>query len=337
MSSVLSSMAALSLLKQKPAPRRIARRKATIAPNRGNKVHREVGHEFLSFLTVPAATTFGNQLYSLEVNPTQFPRLGVFASQFKQWKGDVKLHVESLGNAFANSSVSLAYVPDPDPTDLPADPTALLRVINASPSQANLHLQAQGTKSVVASWKLSTNPWKFVVDSQPSDRANGLFLVVANGSPGASDIPLKVSVSYDVQFQGNTFAPLEGALANVAQAVYGVNNNLSDTLFQPTTGATNYTISGSGNVNLNLNYPIGSVSQKYYGIWTGALGGLPFGAIVTGFAYGPASTAANITRSSLVGLTISATQTVYTFSSAFNVTGLTGALSFAVLPRTVTQ
>jgi len=271
----------------------------------------------------------------VEVNPTQFPRLGVFASQYKQWKGDFKLHVESLGNAFANSSVSLAYVPDPDPSDLPSDPTALLRVINASPSQANLHLQAQGSKNVSASWKLSTNPWKFIVDNQASERANGLFIVVANGSPGLADIPLKVSVSYDVQFQGNTFAPLEGALANVVQAVYGTNNSLSDALFLPTTGAFNWVASGVGNVNLTLSYPSGTVNNKYYGNWTTSLSSFPFGGIVSFTAFAAGAATATVYRTTLVGLTISATSTIYNFSSS--ITPPAGSNTFIILPRTVTQ
>lgn len=243
------------------------------------------------------------------------------------------MKVESLGNAFSTSSVSLAYVPDPDPNDLPSDPTALLRVVNSAPSQRNLHLQDQRSAVVSASWKLSTNPWKFVQDTDPSDRSNGVFLIVANGSPGATDIPLKVSFKYDISLRGNTYTPLESGLANVTQAVYGVNNALSDQLFTPTTGASNWSVTGNA---LTLNYPTGSVSPKYYGSWTTAVSGLPNSAAVfQGFTQA-ASTAASMNRTTLTGLSISATQTVYNF------TGITApaggaAVSFVVYPRSTGQ
>jgi hypothetical protein len=321
-------MAAMSIAKPRPKKQR-----RTIRSNTGAKQHREIGTEFLSFVTVPSSTTLGSQLYSIEVNPTQMPRLSVFASQYKQWKGDISMKVESLGNAFANSSVSLAFIPDPDPADLPSDPTSLLRVINSAPSQRNLHLQSQGTATVKADWKLSTNPWKFIVDSQPSDRANGLFLIVANGSPGSTDIPLKVSMSYNILFQGNTYTPLETGLANVTQAVYGVNNSLSDTLFSPTTGANNWVVSGN---NLVLNYPSGSVSVKYYGNWTPLLGNLPFGAIVGQSNLAAAGATATYNRTVLLGFTVGATSTTYFFNAIAAPTAGT-SYSFTVLPRTVGQ
>jgi len=325
-------MAAMSLTKRRPA-RRTA--KKTIRPSNGSARHSERGQEFLSFLTVPTASTIGSSLYTLEVNPTQFPRLGVFASQYKQWKGDVTLKVESLGNAFATSSVSLAFIPDPDVNELPSDPTSLLRVINSAPSQRNLHLQSQGSASVVAPWKLSTNPWKFVQDTDVSDRANGVFVIVSNGSPGAVDVPLKVSVSYNVQFQGNTYSPLEGALANVIQALYGTNNSLSDTLFQPTSGAFNYVVGGSGNRFLTLTYPSGTVSNKYIGNWTPLLPSLPNAAIVLYANYAAGSATAALSRNTLTQFSVSATQAIYQFADSLTVPTLAG--SFIVQPRILTQ
>lgn len=336
----MQAMSSLSLLRpsQRPAPPKRGRRPKTISASTGVKQHREIGTEFLSFVTVPAASTFGSLLYQLEVNPMALPRLSVFASQYKQWKGDVSFVVESLGNAFSTSSVSIAYVPDPDPNDIPTDPTALLRMINSAPFQKNLHLQSQGSASVLAPWKLSTNPWKFVQDTDPSDRANGLFLVASNGSPGTADIPLKVSVRYNVTFQGNTYTPLENALANVSQVVYGVNNSFSDMIFTAATGAANWVLSGSGNVILTLTYPSGTVSNKYVGNWTSQVAGLPYTANMFVLAFAPlATTAANISRSTLVGLTVSATQTVYTFNSSISAPPGTAAGNFAIYPRSSGQ
>lgn len=265
----------------------------------------------------------------------QFPRLGVFASQYKQWKGDVSLKVESLGNAFATSSVSLAFIPDPDVNDLPSDPTALLRVVNSAPSQRNLHLQSQGSASVTAPWKLSTSPWKFVQDTDVSDRSNGVFVIVSNGSPGTVDVPLKVSVSYNVQFQGNTYTPLEGALANIQQALYGTNNSLTDVLFQPTSGAFNYTVNGSGNRTLTLTYPAGTVSNKYIGNWTPLLSNLPNAAIALYAYYAAGAATATLLRSTLTQFSVSATQAIYQFSDSLTVPTLAG--SFVVQPRILTQ
>jgi len=323
-------MAALSLVKRKPNKRRNAVRQNTRGAGR---IHREIGEEFLSFVTVPTTSSIGASLFSLEVNPMQLPRLSVFASQYKQWKGQISMHVESLGNAFSTSSVSCAYIPDPDPNDLPSDPTALLRVVNSAPSQRNLHLQDKAIASVSASWKLTTNPWKFVQDTDISDRSNGTFLIISNGSPGTTEVPLKVSFKYNVSFQGNTYSPLESGLANVTQALYGVNNSLSDQLFTPTTGAANWSV--NGNV-LTLNYPAGSVSAKYFGTWTSQLASLPNGAAVFQQVFQATAPTGNAGRTTLTGLSISATQTIYNFAQITSPTAGT-TNSFAVYPRTTGQ
>jgi hypothetical protein len=320
----------------KPRPKtRAPRRPRSNAPIRSSNssIDRQIGEEFYGFITVPAAATIGQSLLAVEVNPSSFSRLSVFASQYKQWRGRISMQVESLGNAFSTSSVSAAFVPDPDLSDLPTDPTALLRVINSSPSQKNLHLQDKRVVNVVADWKLSTNIWKFVLDSDASDRSNGVFVIVANGSPGTTDIPLKVSFRYDVQFQGNTYAPLESGAASVLSALYGVNNYLSDTLFTPTTGAANWSITGT---SLTLNYPSGSVSSKYYGSWTSQVSSLPNSAAVMQIITQATSPTSNNGRQTLTGLVIGATQTVYTFAAITSPTAGTSN-SFQVIPRSTGQ
>jgi len=333
--SVIKAMGALSMLKARPMAKARPRTMRNAPAIRSNltRPDRQVGEEFYGFITVPASATVGQNLFSVEVNPTSFSRLAVFASQYKQWRGLITMRVESLGNAFSTSSVSAAYIPDPDVNELPLDPTALLRVVNSSPSQRNLHLQDKNTISINANWQLSTNPWKFVQDTDPSDRSNGLFLIVANGSPGATDIPLKISFRYDVSFQGATYSPLESAAPTVLSALYGVNNYLSDVLFTPTTGAANWVVTGT---SLTLNYPAGSVASKYYGSWTSQLSSLPNSAQVMQYVLQATVPTANVGRQTLIGLVIGATQTVYTFNAIVSPTAGTNN-SFQVIPRIIGQ
>lgn len=169
---------------------------------------RQSGHEFLQFLTVPALAAPGTHLLTLRVNPTHFPRLTTLSSQFKQWKGPIRLHIESLGNALTFSSVTAAFFPDPENSQIPTAPATLLSTIEACPRKTTLHLQSTQRKTVHADWSLSTNPWKFIADTDPSDQSNGFFVIVANGSPGSEPVQLKISASYDVTFQGSTFAAI---------------------------------------------------------------------------------------------------------------------------------
>lgn len=206
-------MTALNITRPRARNNRSVRANPDIRPGIGSAERCiQKGHEFLNVTVVPTDSTLGQSLFQLEVNPSQVPRLAIIASQYKQWRGRMSLTVESLGNAFSTSSVALAYVPDPDPAELPSNPTDLLRVVESAPSRADLHLQAVATKTVTANWDLTTNPWKFVQDSDASDRANGLFLVVSYGSPGTTPVNLRVGVSYDITFQGNTYSPTAGSI-----------------------------------------------------------------------------------------------------------------------------
>jgi hypothetical protein len=215
-------MAAMNI-SRKPQAQRTARRPRVnpdIRPGIGSAERCvQKGHEFLNVTVVPTTSTLGQSLFQLEVNPSQVPRLAIIASQYKQWRGRMSLTVESLGNAFSTSSVALAFIPDPDPNELPSDPTDLLRVVESAPSRADLHLQAVATKTVTANWDLTTNPWKFVEDSDASDRANGLFLLVSYGSPGDTPVNLRIGVNYDITFQGNTFKPANAILPLNAREV----------------------------------------------------------------------------------------------------------------------
>jgi hypothetical protein len=187
---------------------------------------RQRGHEFLTTILVPSGATLGQNLYQLEVNPTQFPQLAVFASQYTQWKGTVNLNIEALGNSFAKSAVSAAYIADPDQGDLPTDPADLLRTIESveRQSRTSIHLQDVAIHNLTAPWKVSTNPWKFVEDTDVSDRANGIFVLAALGDPGTDAIVIKISATYDISFQGRRFSPMESATVTNLTAAYGVND-----------------------------------------------------------------------------------------------------------------
>jgi len=227
-------MAKVGISRRNGPRRRQRRANPDIRPGVGTAERcSQKGHEFLNVTVVPTTSTLGQTLFQLEVNPTQVPRLAIIASQYKQWRGRMSMTVESLGNAFSTSSVALAFIPDPDPNELPSVPTDLLRVVESAPSRADLHLQAVGTKTVTANWDLSTNPWKFVQDTDVSDRANGLFLLVSYGSPGTTPVNLRIGVSYDITFQGNTYSPASevtplsalDVLARVNQIILGTPCN----------------------------------------------------------------------------------------------------------------
>jgi hypothetical protein len=252
---------------------------------------RQKGHEFFQIITVPTDAFIGQNLFQLEVNPTMIPRLSVIASQYKQWKGDMKLHVESLGNAFSLSSVTSAFFPDPDPAELPSDPIALLRAIDAAPSKRNLHLQDTSIKTVDAPWSLTTNPWKFNVDTDPSDRANGLFVIISNGTPGSDPVNVKISLSYDITFQGNTFQPMIPALITPARTLASVTGGITSTEFtHPAFGSAS--VPYSADYTLAADLPVLTPDGTSIEI-------IPLGSLVTLGAY-DASTRISVTFDSVI-------------------------------------
>jgi len=303
-----------------PRARRVATRSDVITVT---------GEEILTIASIPTTSAVGDLIYVLEVNPTQFPRLAVFASQYKQWKGDLKMKCESLGNAFANSSVSLAFVADPDQSELPVPGIGLVQVADSAPSgcRAQLHLQSTNSALVDAPWKFGAQIWKYCQDTDVSDRASGLFLVVSNGVPGGTaPIPLKITASYRVQFQGNTYAPMESAVATNISALYGVNNALSDNLFTATTGAFNWVLSGP---TLTLTMPTGTVSSKYQGVWNYPTTAVWFITVV------PASNTGVVSRVNITTMTVTATSVVYLFATA--PTTPVGSVSFTITQRVAGQ
>jgi hypothetical protein len=307
-------MAAMNIARRpQPSRNRVAPRRPvsgnTIGAAQGNTLQR--GHEFLTTFVVPVGSTLGQNLYQLEVNPTQFPQLAIFASQYTQWRGNVKLHLEALGNAFATSSISAAYIADPDPSDLPSTPADVIRVVESveAASRLSLHLQDSATRTLLAPWRVTTNPRKFVVDTDLSDRANGLFLVSSMGDPGSTPINIKVSVTYDVAFFGRKYTPLESALATPLSALYGANNRISSGTW-PTVGAFSWVYTPA-TFTLVFNYPTTFMTPKYYGTWA-----IPGQTLFTLAVPPSPSVAAILNRTTLVTLVVTATSSTYVFTAA---------------------
>jgi len=117
------------------------------------------------------------------------------------------MEVTSLGNAFVNASVTIGFIADPSPSELIASPIELLRRIESAPSVKTLKLNSNEVAKIEAKWNLSTNPQKFVDDPNPADESNGLFLIVANGAPGAI-VPLKVRLEFDIELKGPRYQPM---------------------------------------------------------------------------------------------------------------------------------
>jgi hypothetical protein len=260
-------MANLGFAKPQPRRSRNAPGNAIIGAAQGST--RQRGHEFLTTIVVPSGATLGQNLYQLEVNPTQFPQLAVFASQYTQWKGNVNLNIEALGNSFAKSAVLAAYIADPDGGDLPTAPADLLRTIESveRQSRTSIHLQDVVTHNLTAPWRVSTNPWKFVEDTDVSDRANGIFVLAALGDPGTDPIVVKISATYDISFQGRKFTPMESALSTNTTAAYGVNNYVGNQPFSPSTGTFSWAYD-STLLTVALRFPVGTIPDKYIGTWT---------------------------------------------------------------------
>jgi len=328
-------MQSLGIARRPKQPRRNRRRGTNPGNAIGNRSgsNNQKGHEFLTTVPVPAGAILGQNLYQLEVNPSSFPQLSVFASQYTQWRGTIKMNVEALGNAFATSSVTAAYIADPDTSDLPVVPLDLLRVVESveQVSRKSIHLQDPASTHVIsAPWRVSTNPWKFVNDTDVSDRANGIFVIVALGDPGTTPINLKISASYDVSFQGRKYTPLESASATTVSAALGVNNSIGNQAYTNTTGSFNWVYT-PGTFTLVLNYTAGFVPAKYFGSWSYGAGTYWFANAVVA-----AATTAIVNRPTLNTMLVGLTSTTYVFSAALAVPPVAAtAYTWNIRPRNI--
>lgn len=216
------SIAALSL-KQKPVlfrPRvnKVASRRNFVGLRnpRGsvniNSVSTLNGTERIATITIPTSSQPGDLLYTLENNPNSAPRARAVASQFDSWHSVTELEVETTGNAFAKNFIIIRHVPNGDPGRLPSDATSLLNFSEAysrTGESFKLQLDSNGKGIVRAPWNgVSYNPRKPINDSDPSERNNGLFIIVSNGSPGAEPVDITIRYRYSFRFYGPIFVPL---------------------------------------------------------------------------------------------------------------------------------
>jgi len=167
------------------------------------------GTERITTVTIPTTTTAGKLLYLLENNPSSAPRANAVSTQFDSWSSTTEIEVETTGNAFAKNFVVIRHVPNGDPSRLPADPESLLNFAEAysCPGESyKLQLDSNAKGVVRAPFRATTyNPHKPIRDQDPSERNNGLFIIVANGSPGVDPVDITIRFRYSFRFYGPIF------------------------------------------------------------------------------------------------------------------------------------
>lgn len=184
--------------------------------------------ERVTTITIAPSTVPGTLLYQVPVNPNSAPRLQATASQFDSWYGNVSLEVETTGNAFSKDYVVVKHVPNGDPARLPASSSSLLNFAETSGRNGDvrkLQLDSNQSVSVSAPWSESYNPKKPINDPDPSDCNNGLFIIVANGSPGTDSVSLTVRLRYNIHFYGPIFTPLVTDSSISIDSTVGISNS----------------------------------------------------------------------------------------------------------------
>jgi len=159
-------------------------------------------------ITIGPDTKAGDLLLTLEANPMSAPRSGVIATQYDSWSGHCEMEVETTGNAFSKNYVALKHAPNGDPSRIPVGADALLNFAEAGsrPLEATrLQLDSNQVARVAAPWSLSYNPKKPILDEDPSERNNGVFVIVANGTPGTETVTLTVRFSYSFKLYGPVY------------------------------------------------------------------------------------------------------------------------------------
>ncbi|UBK24596.1 structural polyprotein [Microbat bastrovirus] len=174
-----------------------------------NSVSTLNGTERVTTVTIPVNTQPGQLLYVLENNPNSAPRASAVASQFDSWHSVTELEVETTGNAFAKNFLVIRHVPNGDRSRLPPAGDALLNFAEAYSRRGEsykLQLDSNNKGVVRATWNnISYNPHKPIQDDDPSERNNGLFIIVANGSPGTDPVDITIRYRYSFRFFGPIF------------------------------------------------------------------------------------------------------------------------------------
>jgi len=148
--------------------------------------------------------------------------LAATASQFDSWYGNITMEVETTGNSFSQDYVVLRFLPNGDPGRIPTNAMNLLNLAETAErntDSAKLQLDSNRIARVSARWVDSYNKKKPILDSDPSDCNNGVFIIVADGSPGSAAVNLTVRLRYDVHFYGPIVNPI---VSNSSQLFTGV-------------------------------------------------------------------------------------------------------------------
>lgn len=244
------ALASLTISNSKLSPRRNFPGRAN---RRGrmnvNAVSTFNGTERVTTLTIPTNAAPGQLLFTLENNPNSAPRARATATQFDSWHSVTEMEVETTGNAFSKNFVVLRHIPNGDPSRLPSDDASLLNLAEAysRPLESyKLQLDSNRKGVVRAPWKgTSYNPRKPINDTDPSERNNGIFIIVANGSPGTETVDITIRYRYSFQFYG----PIFQAILPDTSAYYFANTGMTPAL--PFGTSPNFT--GPGGVSITNN------------------------------------------------------------------------------------
>lgn len=187
-----------------------------------NSVSTSNGCERVATITIPVNSTPGQLLFTLENNPNSAPRASAISSQFDSWHSVTELEVETTGNAFAKNFIVIRHLPNGDPSRIPTEPQSLLNFAEAYSRRyesCKLQLDSNGKGVVRAPWRgVSYNPRKPINDSDPSERNNGLFIIVSNGSPGTDPVDITIRYRYALKLYGPIFQPI---LPNLTASLTG--------------------------------------------------------------------------------------------------------------------
>lgn len=206
----------LVLPKLQPRPNMVSRRARPSRVN-VNSANQCAALERITTVTIPATSQAGDLLFSMPNNPNSAPRASAIASQYDSWYGNASIEVETTGNAFSKNFVIIRHVPNGDPNRLPTSASEMLNFAEAYGRRAeSVKLQLDSNRRAVCSapWRgVSYNPKKPLVDTDPSECNNGLFIVVSNGSPGNESVDITIRYRYRFHFFGPIYA---GILPNLS-------------------------------------------------------------------------------------------------------------------------
>jgi hypothetical protein len=201
-----------------------------------NSANRCSACERVTTLTIPTTSTPGQLLFTLPNNPNSAPRTQAIASQYDSWFGVTSICVETTGNALSKNFLVIRHAPNGDPDRLPSSGNSLLNFAESySRRGESVKLQLDSNRQAIctAPWDTVTyNKHKPINDTDPSDRNNGLFIVVSNGSPGAQPVDITIRYKYDFHFYGPIYTPI---LQNLSATI---NNSGGTPIASPFLGAT---------------------------------------------------------------------------------------------------